>query len=201
MERVVYGQLSSFSTSIIRTIPIICITFLHINFKELKDNMIKGDGIYDLFDGCYTITREGDIYSGYHEHCCFEIQKRVGADGYPCANLTVDGVRRTVAVHRLLAITFIPNPENKPQVNHKNGNKLDYSLNNLEWSTPSENMQHAMDNGLCKPPKQPCKVVDISTGREYPSIKKAAADLNISYSNCKKYLLGLVKNKTSLRYA
>lgn len=101
----------------------------------------------------------------------------------------------------MLGETFIPNPGNKPQINHKNGNKRDYSLDNLEWVTGSENMQHAMDTGLCKPPKQPRKIIDISTGKEYPSIKKAAADLDISYSNCKKYLLGIVKNKTSLRYA
>jgi hypothetical protein len=52
-----------------------------------------------------------------------------------------------IALHRLKAITFIPNPENKPQVNHKDGNKLNNDLNNLEWTTISENIQHSYDNG------------------------------------------------------
>lgn len=51
-------------------------------------------------------------------------------------------------LHRLVAIHFIPNPENKPEVNHKDGNKLNYSLDNLEWATPSENVMHSYRTGL-----------------------------------------------------
>jgi hypothetical protein len=51
-------------------------------------------------------------------------------------------------IHRLLAIAFIPNPLNKEQVNHKDGNKLNNSLSNLEWVTKSENQIHAIQNGL-----------------------------------------------------
>ena len=164
--------------------------------------MVTGKIIRELFDSRYYIDDHGAINSRYREdeHYGFRIEEKIGTDGYPNVTLSINGVSKTITVHRLLAIAFIPNPENKPQVNHKNGNKLDYSLDNLEWATPTENMQHAFDNGLCKPPKQPCRVIDISTGKVYTSIKKAAMDLNISYSNCKKYLRGFVKNKTSLRY-
>jgi len=56
-------------------------------------------------------------------------------------------------LHRLLAINFIPNPKNKPQVNHIDGNKHNNSLSNLEWVTRGENIKHAYDNGLLRPKK------------------------------------------------
>ena len=56
----------------------------------------------------------------------------------------------TIKVHRAVALTFIPNPENKPFVNHKSGNKLNNQCYNLEWNTVSENTKHAWDKGLIK---------------------------------------------------
>lgn len=58
------------------------------------------------------------------------------------------GISRSIGIHRLLAQAFIPNPKNKPQVNHIDGNKQNNSLNNLEWVTHQENIQHAYDIGL-----------------------------------------------------
>jgi hypothetical protein len=61
-----------------------------------------------------------------------------------------DGKRRCLAVHRLMAIAFIPNPLGLPEVNHKNGIKGDFSLANLEWMTHRENIRHARASGLFK---------------------------------------------------
>ena len=69
-------------------------------------------------------------------------------DGYLRVNLKKQQKGKTVNIHRLVASSFIENPEKKPQVNHKNGIKNDNSLHNLEWVTLSENRQHAYDTGL-----------------------------------------------------
>lgn len=91
-----------------------------------------------------TNTETGKVLDGW-------IEKR----GYRAVSLRItrdDGlyefVRRTV--HRIMALTFIPNPENKPQVNHKDGNRLNNHLDNLEWSTNKENNEHARAMGLIK---------------------------------------------------
>lgn len=62
-------------------------------------------------------------------------------------------VDKTYLVHRLVAALFIPNPENKPHVNHKDGNKANNRADNLEWVTISENLIHAFAIGLMKPRK------------------------------------------------
>jgi len=69
-------------------------------------------------------------------------------NGYLASPLSKDGKSLSRLIHRLLAITFIPNPENKPCVNHIDGNKLNNSLDNLEWCTYYENNRHALDTGL-----------------------------------------------------
>ncbi len=65
-----------------------------------------------------------------------------------CINLNKDGKLKTFQVHRLVADNFIPNPQNKKEVNHKNGNPLDNNLKNLEWATSKENKLHAIKMGL-----------------------------------------------------
>lgn len=71
-------------------------------------------------------------------------------DGYLRIRIPINGKRITKSLHRIVAITFIPNPENKPYVNHIDGNKHNNFLINLEWCTGSENMKHAYAIGLQK---------------------------------------------------
>ena len=86
--------------------------------------------------------------------------RRVGADhdkalrmrdGYFIVDLYEDGRRSTKRVNRLVAEAFIPNPDDKPEVNHKDGNKLNNNVGNLEWTTSKENCEHAWRTGLARP--------------------------------------------------
>lgn len=76
------------------------------------------------------------------------IKKQCKTKGHLVTRLSNVVESRCCYVHRFIAIAFIPNPENKPYINHKDGNKNNNSISNLEWCTSSENNQHAIDNGL-----------------------------------------------------
>ena len=80
-----------------------------------------------------TIISQGFQNSGYLKVCLYKNDKM-----------------KNKLVHRLVAETFIPNPNNLPFVNHKDGNKQNNKVDNLEWCTQSENMKHAYKNGLTK---------------------------------------------------
>lgn len=71
--------------------------------------------------------------------------KHQNHNAYPYVNLYKNKKSRRFSIHRLIAIHFIPNPENKPQVNHIDEDPANYSISNLEWVTPKENMHHSFD--------------------------------------------------------
>lgn len=111
--------------------------------KPLRDNWRD---IPDFAD--YKVNELGDIKSFKRYPDGKHISPYKDKDGYLCVSLRCDGESKAQKVHRIVANTFISNPDNLPQVNHKNGHKFDNTRPNLQWYTHTENQHHAWDTGL-----------------------------------------------------
>jgi len=94
----------------------------------------------------YTVDEKGNVYS-YKRNTKIRLRQNIDKVGYPAVSLSKDGIYKRHNVHRLVAKAFLPNPDNKPCVNHKNSVRHDNRVENLEWATYSENNQHAKDYG------------------------------------------------------
>ena len=93
----------------------------------------------------YLVGQDGTIYSKHYKKM---LNPKKNHDGYLRIQIWKNRKCRFVNLHRIIAETYIPNPENKPFVNHINGNKQDNRVENLEWCTQKENIGHAWNTGL-----------------------------------------------------
>lgn len=96
----------------------------------------------------YFVDENGNIYSNKYSKQRLMKQNVSKKDGYVRIKLYKNNYNKTFLLHRIIADAFIPNHENKKEVNHKDGNKLNNSVSNLEWATPSENVIHSYKQGL-----------------------------------------------------
>jgi hypothetical protein len=135
----------------------------------------------------------------------FKMKERIisgglNGGGYNQIPMRNNGIRKNVLAHRLVTKAFIPNIENKPDVNHKNGIKTDNRLENLEWSTTQENVIHAYKNGFCS------SKVGVDNGRallnesqviEIRSIRnKRVSEIAIEYKVSWNCVSNIIKRKS-----
>jgi len=161
----------------------------------------------------YIIHEDGSVYSNVTN----KFLKPITSCGYRKVMLYKGKKGHQKYIHRLLAIHFIPNPNNLPCINHINGIRHDNSLSNIEWCTHQHNMQHAWKTGLNRNTEKQRNavrmsgmrvggsnrklVINIETGIYYNSVQEAAKAIGMPYMTLTTQLKGIYKNKTPLRYA
>lgn len=138
----------------------------------------------------YEISDQLDV-----RHKVFRKVKKFYVDdkGYLRTNMMhADGRNRKPGQHQIVAWTFIPNPENKPEVNHRDGNKLNNALYNLEWATQAENKKHASENELMSHKLKKANVILIRQRYHKGDEEVLAAEFGVSKST----ILSIVAGRT-----
>lgn len=151
--------------------------------------------------GRYEVSNYGSVRS-LKKDGKYIYLKQHKYNGYHKVKLIKPEYSKTVVVHRLVAESFIFNSDNKPTVNHKDGNKSNNHVDNLEWCTYKENTRHAIDTGLINFGIMHGSgniVLDLNTGIYYTT-KEASELTGIKYGYLVNMLNGTRKNKTSLRH-
>ncbi len=163
------------------------------------------------YEGIYQATSNGEIYAlpriwvsyrnGVQSRNGYFVSKSI-IKGYVYTKLTnAKSIRKTLLIHRLIAMTFIDKIEGKEYVNHINGIKVDNRIENLEWCTHKENCQHRDRTGLGNIQtainSTKIKVIDNKTGYIYESMTEAAMNNGISRRLLGMMMDGTRKNKTN----
>jgi len=167
----------------------------------MKETWVDIDG----YVGLYQVSNLGNIRSFLREGEPRLLTIIVHKIGYGSIKLRYNGIAKKYAIHRLVAIAFIDNPNGKPEVNHIDGNKMNNKVDNLEWVTRSENQYHAYSTGLKKPAKSTrggkynsrskpvLQIISEKSMIHWDGINEAAKNLNLSAGNISAVCLGKLK--------
>ena len=198
-----------------------------ILIEEWRD--IKG------YEGIYMVSNLGRIKSlvGWNgreyikrDKLLNPYKQKVGQEYYrSVVKLRKNGKKKDKKVHRLVADAFIPNPENKPNINHKDGNPLNNIVSNLEWCTQQENITHAIETGLRKlkhipkkelerlyieqkkSPREIGEMFNVSSSlitnriKKYNIKKRSYSESKIQYNLTRKFIIKELKTKTQAQLA
>jgi len=174
-----------------------------ITYYEQWKDIIEFDGQYQISNFGRIKGKERYVNSNYSQSGLRRIQESIkclqnNGHGYLQIYVSLNRKRKVLYIHRLVGKYFIPNPQNKPEINHINGIKCDNRVFMLEWSTKKENISHAHKTGLFILPrgKSPSVIYQITNnGRvKWDSAKTAAMSLNIDESGIRKCCKGKLKS-------
>jgi len=132
------------------------------------------------YEGLYQISSWGNVKS-FHRYPEGVILKTSFRNKYANVWFSNNGKGKSYVIHRLVAIHFVDNFKNKPQVNHKYGNKLNNYWKDLEWMTNQENSDHAFENGLHNKPRK--KVYCPELNSMFLSLRKAGNHANTRHQH------------------
>ena len=162
-----------------------------------------GKEIWKNVLGEYFVSNFGNVKRNEKE-----IKKSKDRKWYYYINISINGNVKVFRVHRLVAMAFIPNPLNKNEINHIDGNKTNNNVNNLEWATHKENMKHAFDNDLIskndldnmlklaikKTSKPIYQIKNDIIVNEFESLASASRETNINSAHICNVLKGIRKS-------
>lgn len=145
----------------------------------------------DFLQSKYEVSDLGRVRNAITK---FILKTSLSKRGYPVFSCTLNGKHLLVNVHKCVARAFIPNPENKPQVNHIDGDKTNNCVGNLEWATSRENVVHARKLGLhiSDGDKGVVQIKDGNVVGVYKSASEAARCTGIGRANITNVCRGYV---------
>jgi len=143
------------------------------NMETYKNELFKD---IEGQEGRYAISNFGRVWSYRKKNNIPKFLKKDIRNGYYAVKLGKYG--KKMSIHRLVALAFIDNPENKEYVNHIDGNKLNNHIDNLEWVTAKENIHHAQINGM----------IPFKT---YPIFRRQKISIEDASEICEAYATGM----------